>query len=405
VTLLLGLLAFGQRATRAPSAVPDPQAGGPAPSPSKLAWQLLAQYSAPAPQSSVAGWEQWPAESEMYTSSSAAMCGELSSITKHLRQSEELKATYRILYERRLKNDLLNGRRLDEKHFQLPSWELPGLYLKEEPPSDTDIRYSPDLCKDVMNGTPESLGNREPPYGNLLQGQAKEAIFDELHKPPREVEFRDGSVAIKTKWEQVVGPCPKEFHCSNTSAGLAKMTAIHLAAKLPGYPNWFWATWEHASRIDRSNPKEQCCFDTFGCSKPDGSKLSDYVLNLLKDKRLDDTWANMRLIGTQTAFDNPPVLGNYLIEGDLIVKTSSCITCHSRSTTNANGNSLEVLRCGSESESANGPAQDCWYRHDNKTVRVRLGFLWDLTSSRSECACDPEPQIFSKKSFPTCSPN
>ena len=161
------------------------------------------------------------------------------------------------------------------------------------------------------------------------------------------------------------------------------LVAIHFSSK--DIPNWVWTTFEHVNNPGRCDYTG--CNDLFGYLSPDtvatgqarnftrphqvcdGLLLPSYVLEpgetypggarqpglarifdalgigtsdnqTLQPRPSDRGWLSYRLKGTQTQFTDatglPTHLGNSVTEAGFVT-TSSCMTCHSRASTNAGG--------------------------------------------------------------------
>lgn len=124
------------------------------------------------------------------------------------------------------------------------------------------------------------------------------------------------------------------------------LTSLHITTK--DLPNWFWTTFEH---VDNKNPApedddhpmafgwQRASRDSFACAE------APYDCNRAPpDIGLEGTvWENYRLRGTQIdfvdIFGRPTLLANSQPEGPFQA-TSSCISCHARSTINGFGQRL-----------------------------------------------------------------
>jgi hypothetical protein len=161
------------------------------------------------------------------------------------------------------------------------------------------------------------------------------------------------------------------------------LVAIHFSSK--DIPNWVWTTFEHVNNPGRCDYTG--CNDSFGYQSPDtvgsgharnftrphqvcdGLLMPSYVLETggiypggrrqpalaavfaafgigtmdnptLNPRPTDRAWLSYRLKGTQVDFTDamghPTHLGNSVTEAGFVT-TSSCMTCHSRASTNAAG--------------------------------------------------------------------
>src|SRR5262249_1531730 len=136
------------------------------------------------------------------------------------------------------------------------------------------------------------------------------------------------------------------------------------------------------------------CQDDFGVT-PDG-RPSQELLNLFKASGLGSEWINYRLDGTQTEFvestGRKTLLGNSITE-DGFVDSSSCITCHSRSTIGlrtagqTKASRLTVFKSTNPPVSDNGAPDPSWFYtkpDDPKTLKfLQLDFLWSLRNAKA----------------------
>jgi hypothetical protein len=164
------------------------------------------------------------------------------------------------------------------------------------------------------------------------------------------ISFPTDSIEVKADWKPAAGLSPSDYHI-NTAAGKPyALVSLHIISKQ--VPNWTWATFEH-----KDNPG-RCdfigCHDHFGAVVADVSPHGDSspggkynpciktpaLKKLFADAGLPALWENYCLKGSQvefvTATGVPTHLGNTVPEGGF-VKTSSCITCHSRASVLSNG--------------------------------------------------------------------
>jgi hypothetical protein len=124
--------------------------------------------------------------------------------------------------------------------------------------------------------------------------------------------------------------------------------------------------------------------------------------------QFETIWKNYRLIGTQTDFIDPAgnatLLGNSRLE-EQFKSTSSCITCHSRSTIKILSD-VPLTRLqphASPTKSFNGLPSPCWFlRYDGLLEFRQLDFVWSLWRAKSKITGEP----FDRKNFVLndCSP-
>jgi len=165
------------------------------------------------------------------------------------------------------------------------------------------------------------------------------------------ISFPTDSIEVKADWVPAGNLSPSDYHINTASDNKPyALVSLHIISKQ--VPNWTWATFEH-----KDNPG-RCdfigCHDQFGAVVTDvkphdpnspGGKYnpctkSVALKKLFADAGLPALWENYCLKGSQvefvTATGVPTHLGNTVPEGGF-VKTSSCITCHSRAAVDSSG--------------------------------------------------------------------
>jgi hypothetical protein len=157
------------------------------------------------------------------------------------------------------------------------------------------------------------------------------------------------------------------------------LIAMHIISK--DVPGWVWATFEQVDNPERC--KVVGCKDAFGLTS-DG-KVSPQLIALFKANGLGAEWLNYRLDGAQVGFTDstgvPTLLGNSITE-DGFVASSSCITCHARSTVNSTGGHLSVFAPGQQSY--NGTPDPKWFYTSSvppKPVYLQLDFIWGFLAA------------------------
>lgn len=216
-----------------------------------------------------------------------------------------------------------------------------------------------------------------------LEGQ------EEAFKQKLAVAFPQESREIKAVW-MPIDPAQKagyHWQYDKTDGKTYGLVAIHIISK--DAPNWTWATFEHVAN------KERCmvltCKDAFGAAPRIGkdTQPSPELQALFRSAGLGSEWLNYRLDGTQSDFTDSTgrvtLLGNSLLEGPFI-ETSSCLTCHARSTVNATGNRLSVFNANHKSHNGTPDAQ--WFYDNpgasNESVKfLQLDFVWSLLNAQS----------------------
>jgi len=189
------------------------------------------------------------------------------------------------------------------------------------------------------------------------------------------------AIEVKAKWKPITEAQKPLYHWNTDASGkLFGLVALHVISK--DVPNWVWATFEHVDNPERC--KVLGCKDSFGLT-PDG-KVSPALMALFKANGLGPEWQSYRLDGVQLDFTSstgvPTLLGNSIIE-DGFVSTSSCITCHAKSTASATGTHLPVFNPAGQSD--NGVPPPSWFYSGTippKPVFLQLDFVWGFLAAR-----------------------
>jgi hypothetical protein len=198
----------------------------------------------------------------------------------------------------------------------------------------------------------------------------------------------------KAQWRAITQADKPRYHWTEVTnpdgtVTIFGLTALHITTK--DLPNWFWATFEHVDNPARpgNEPWELPSRDTFACKlapQPD-CNLSPTGIGLENTK-----WANYRLRGTQIEFvdstGQPLLLANSQPEQGFQV-TSSCITCHARSSIGVIGNSATRLSIFKPSgEGYVGSVDPTWFAVDSIGGRAplftQLDFVWALFRAQSK---------------------
>ena len=149
------------------------------------------------------------------------------------------------------------------------------------------------------------------------------------------VSFPPSSTEIKAKWRPIRADEQSRYHTLNVrfpdgTEHLYGLTALHIVSK--DLPQWLWMTFEHVDNPSLpdgegwqlpSRDRFACAEEIANCNRaPRGIGLEGTV------------WENYRLRGTLTRFvddeQRPLLLASSELEAG-IQRTSSCITCHFRS--------------------------------------------------------------------------
>ena len=171
----------------------------------------------------------------------------------------------------------------------------------------------------------------------------------------RTVSFPSAAIEIKAKWRPIRDDERARYHTltvrfADGTQRLYGLTALHIVSK--ALPQWFWATFEHVDNptLPGSEGWQLPSRDRFACTTADASDddavvgdnaVARAASNAGASNRapggigLEGTvWQNYRLRGTLTRFvddgNRPLLLANSELEAGM-QQTSSCITCHARS--------------------------------------------------------------------------
>lgn len=204
------------------------------------------------------------------------------------------------------------------------------------------------------------------------------------------ISFPSRAKEIKAQWRQISEADKPRYHWTalKTPDGQERiygLTALHITTK--DLPNWLWATFEHVDNPTRPGNEawKLESRDTFACpTKPFNCNLAPKGVGLEGTR-----WANYRLRGTQVDFidsrGSTTLLANSEPE-EGFQATSSCITCHSRSTIGPTGNDrLDIFR--PDGQSFNGSPDPNWFiirdANSKQTGRyAQLDFVWSLFRAR-----------------------
>jgi hypothetical protein len=186
---------------------------------------------------------------------------------------------------------------------------------------------------------------------------------------------------IKAQWRPITAADKARYHwaeikLNDGTTAIFGLTALHIISK--DLPNWFWATFEHVDNPTRPGNAAWVLpsHDTFACKgqQPDCNKAPTGI-------GLEGTvWANYRLRGTQVDFTTSrgvtTLLANSQPEGPFQT-TSSCITCHARSTVSAAGKALDFFK--PNGDGFVGPVDAAWFKAPDGTSRyLQRDFVWSL---------------------------
>ena len=163
-----------------------------------------------------------------------------------------------------------------------------------------------------------------------LDGQVRVAAAGQI------VKFPPASTEIKAKWRPIRSDEQARYHTvkvrfDDGTERLYGLTALHIVSK--DLPQWFWATFEHADNptLPGAEGWQLPSSDHFACA---GETAKD-CNRAPRGIGLEGTvWQYYRLRGTLTRFvdasSRPLLLASSELEAGMQT-TSSCMTCHARS--------------------------------------------------------------------------
>lgn len=201
------------------------------------------------------------------------------------------------------------------------------------------------FCEEVYVNQAEASYIMAPPGGQgaTLQTLAGQQAYS---NSTGVIQFPTGAIEVKADWlpaEALTTPfnCttnkPSGVHVETIAGKCYALVGMHISSKL--YPNWLWATFEPQNDVtnpNRCNPKLYSeCRDPWGSNpaKSTGKKTAatKNLTNLMDQAGLAEEFRNYRLVGVQTKYEDPTLLGNSFVEFNAGVPAgqASCITCHS----------------------------------------------------------------------------
>jgi hypothetical protein len=258
------------------------------------------------------------------------------------------------------------------------------------------------------SGSEEVRDNR-PAFDYIVKNELwyREGVLRQAGRPDG-IKFPQDAVTIKARWRYIDEAQKPRFHWADYEFDGTKravgLVALHVVSKV--VPNWHWATFEH---VDNPGLADfMGVVDTFGLTPPriypqpvpnqgyDGGVLKSELVTLMRNKKLDPAWGFYRLKGSQVDFTDSTgratVLGNSITEAGFVA-SSSCITCHARSSANlgrksVNASTWENLDVfDAQNQSYSGPVSPDWFwfaipstdRVARQDLRFyQLDFLWQL---------------------------
>lgn len=216
-----------------------------------------------------------------------------------------------------------------------------------------NLSANPVFCEEVtINPAEETYGNSK----GLLTTTGQQKYL----QSGGVIDFPTAAVEVKADWVPASSFTNVTLDCKTQNTSLYQemidgqcyaLVGIHINSKL--YPNWLWATFE--PQDDRTNPNRcnpdlyNACIDPWGSKPAKSTGANTQVTPQLKalfaaaGNRLDKSFQNYRLVGTQTEYTQPTAsngnLGSSFVEfnAQVLPQQASCITCHSYAQRNADG--------------------------------------------------------------------
>jgi hypothetical protein len=215
------------------------------------------------------------------------------------------------------------------------------------------------------------------------------------------VNFPPAATEIKASWRPIRDDERTRYHTlevrfADGTERLYGLTALHIVAK--DSPQWFWATFEHVDNPTRPDTDgwQLPSSDRFACR----GEAAD-CNRAPTDIGLEGTvWQNYRLRGTLTHFvdttNRPLLLANSELEAGM-QKSSSCITCHARSSLALvagtptrlpifdTGVAAGDLPATTERRGYTGLPFAEWFEnaaHAGQPLFKQLDFVWSLSKAR-----------------------
>jgi hypothetical protein len=313
----------------------------------------------------------------------------------------------------------------------------PGDWLsKDTPPSKPASAFDSAPLQELLIN-PNSL---KPKFDEAIQDQGNETRLNEaaynfvrenkLYNLDDQVKLFSGGKTtivfplpakeIKAQWRKIEAKDKERYHWvefigEEGETALFGLTALHITTK--DVPNWFWGTFEHIdNKLSEKNGGKKDAVgwltrsrDTFACpTPPHDCELAPTGIGLQGTK-----WQNYRLRGTQldftTSLGKPTILANSQPEARF-QDSSSCITCHARSTIGSKSR-LAIFKCRIDDGTPRGtPVGDIgtpnpsWFEDPKKVPKfTQLDFVWSLMrahNSKGQNMFPPQAPLCTKDQHP-----
>jgi len=212
------------------------------------------------------------------------------------------------------------------------------------------------------------------------------------------VHFPPGSTEIKAKWRPIRAEEQARYHTVEVrlADGTTRrygLTAVHVVSK--DLPQWFWATFEHVDNavLADGDGWQLPSSDHFACR----GAAADCNLAPRGIGLEGTAWRFYRLRGTLTRFadaaNRPLRLANSELEAGF-QKSSSCVTCHSRSSIGAVAGAplrLPIFDSREQDPALHGlerrgyigqPLEEWFHPGSSQPSFQQLDFVWSLSKAR-----------------------
>lgn len=217
-----------------------------------------------------------------------------------------------------------------------------------------------------------------------------------------QVTFPAGATEVKAKWRPIRGDEQARYHTlkvrfADGTERLYGLTALHIVAK--DLPQWLWATFEHVDNptLPDADGWQLPSNDHFACAGEPSTACNQAPRGIGLEQTV---WQNYRLRGTLTRFvdasSRPLLLANSELEAGM-QHSSSCITCHARSSLAVvDGTPLrlpvfDMSSTGAAPAALNerrgyvGQPSARWFENPGTVGRPlfqQLDFVWSLSKAR-----------------------
>lgn len=302
-------------------------------SPDMDAWQFFVTVNSPAAMGKLQ-WETWTEQNDLYLPDLGLAANKMG---RHFHGS---------VLEALLKSEKLKGA-AKTKMLALAASNCNKMAVR--PPNVTKDAV---ICEEVYIN-PDAVAYIKSQNYESRTGQMAAA------KAGTGFDFPRSAMEIKVDWLPTTDFAKPPFACDGSTTNLYTeevggtcyaLVAMHIISH--SWPNWLWATFEpqdattNPYRCDVYGPCQDSWGGTPAVSKGPSSTttLTPTLISMMTKANLPAAFQNYRLVQAQTTFTTPkgmPIIsGNSITEYEAVGTPrmhSSCITCHSMSSVNAEG--------------------------------------------------------------------